>query len=160
MKTKKIAFATIILCLLTLSVMGKNNFNIGWSILDDEVKVYKESEVLDFVGKKLVQPIRECYEKANPHAFMTKCYSDMKFNFDEQYDWQVTEDKPEREFYENQRILGDLAFIDCGTKRHIGQVEIRMDMKTVKVQESFFSDWVSAEDFTDSFCERINESKE
>lgn len=155
MKTKKIVFSTLILCFLTLSVMGKNNFNIGWSLLDDEVKMISEAQVNEFVGKKLVQPIKTCYTEANPHAFMTKCYSDIHFVFDKQYDWQITEDKPEREFYENQQIVGELVFTDCGMKRHIGQVKVRMDLKTVQVQESFFSDWESADDFTSSFCERV-----
>lgn len=156
MKTRKIIFAGIMICLLALSALGRNNFNIGWNLLDDETKTYTEKEVLELVGLELIKPIKECYEEAYPHAFMTKCYSEIRFKFDRHSDWQPT-DGEERVFYESERILGNAVYTECGMDQHIGKVEVNMGSKSIKVQESFFSDWVSADEFISSFCKRLDE---
>lgn len=154
MKKAKIIFASLILCLLTLSVMGKNNVNLTFDLFgfDDEENTVSEKEIREFVGKELVDPIKACYVEANPDAFMTKCPSEFLFNFDKPH-WAGADYKPT--YYKGQPVQGELVFLDCTVEQHICKAQVNVSKNEIKVQESFFSDWVTAKDFNKTFCERV-----
>lgn len=159
MKKAKIIFASLLLCMLTLSVFGNNNMNFTFDIFGfgDDDNTLTEKEILEYVGKELVEPTKACYMEANPHAFMTKCTSEFRFNIDRPH-WAGAEFKPV--YYKNVPVQGELVYIDCETERHICKAKVNVTKNELLVQESFFSEWVSGEEFCKSFCKRVSKNSD
>lgn len=159
MKKAKIFFTSLMVFLFALSVMGSNNFNLTWDVFGfEDDKTISKKEIEEYVGKQLVNPIRDCYVEAYPHALMSKCPSEFYFSFDKPR-WATEDYEPT--YYKGQPVQGDLIFLDCSVERHIGKVQVNVTKEVCNVQESFFSDWVPSETFVSSFCKKIsNQAKE
>lgn len=153
MKRGKVIFSMLIFGFLALTVLGKNNLNLGIDFLSfgDRDNEVSEKEIQEYVDKHLKAPVLKCYMEANPHAFMSKCTSEFLFRIDRP-SWADADYKPV--YYTNQTLYGNLVFIDCEVERHIGKVKVNITEDLIMVQESFFSNWIHAKEFNKSFCER------
>ena len=157
MKTGKYIFLGIITSLLTLSVLGKNNFSDGFGLFPfDDEPVVQKSEIRDMVRVQLSNPLMNCYVKAHPEVTMTKCPATMRFKFADRWGTRISD---EHTFGINENVEGDLIFDDCGKTSHVCSVVVNYGQKEVKVQESFFTEWVPAKDYIESFCDKMKKKK-
>lgn len=154
MKKAKYLFFTIIISLTTLSVLGENNFGAGFGFTfgDEEPKITQQ-EVRDEVNKQLIDHLTKCYVEAHPEIMMMKCAAYMKFQFSGHSADYL---EPETKFNSNYDIQGEVIFDDCGRETHVASVMINFKKDdTVMVQESFFSEWVTAKAYVKEFCEKM-----
>jgi hypothetical protein len=162
MKKAKYLFFTVIISLTTLSVLGENNFGSGFGsgfgfvFGDDEPKI-SQQDVRDEVNTQLIEPLTKCYVDAHPEAMMMKCAAYMKFEFSRNTGRYLQEDT---KFYSTQDLHADVIFDDCGLETHVASVRVNFSKADkVMVQESFFSEWVTAETYLKGFCERMAAEK-
>ncbi|MCH2235682.1 MAG: hypothetical protein MK078_15690 [Crocinitomicaceae bacterium] len=157
MKKGKIIFTVIIALFFGATVLGKNNlFNAGFGFFGDDGSI-TETELRDYVNEQLVIPMKKCYAEANPHLFMTKCYSDLKVDFTGE-DW--TPEGEERKFYMTSNIPAEIIFVDCGMQSHICDLSINYHEKSINVKEDFFGGWEDSEDYLNTFCEKVSKASE
>jgi hypothetical protein len=158
MKKAKYLFFTIIISLTTLSVLGENNFGagFGFSFQDAEPKITQQ-EVQDEVRIQLTDPLTKCYIAAHPGMRMMKCASYMKFEFSGHSARYL---EPDTKFNSTYGIQGEVIFDNCGQETHVASVMLNFSKEDkVMVQESFFSEWVSAADYVTDFCAKMDEMK-
>lgn len=157
MKTAKYLFFGLIVCLTALSVLGKNNFSDGFGIFSfDEEKRVTQQEVRDLVYAELIKPLTECYVKEHPEVLMTKCPAQMHFDFDAVWGIPIENNAT---FSTTQVIKGKVVFDDCGQTSHVCSVQVVYEKKDIRVQESFFTDWVLADEYVKTFCKKIKKEK-
>ncbi|NOQ70692.1 MAG: hypothetical protein GQ574_01750 [Crocinitomix sp.] len=158
MKKAKYLFFTIIISLTTLSVLGENNFGVGFgfSFEDAEPKI-TQKQVRDEVKVQLIDPLTKCYVAAHPEIMMMKCMAYMKFEFSGHSARFLEEDT---KFNSTYGIQGEVIFDDCGNETHVASVMLNFSKDDkVMVQESFFSEFVTAEAFVKDFCEKMESEK-
>lgn len=154
MKKAKYLFFTIIISLTALSVLGENNFGsgFGFSFEDAEPKITQQ-EVFDEVNGQLIEPLTACYVAAHPEIRMMKCAAYMKFQFSGHSAKYLEEDT---KFNSTYGIQGEVIFDDCGQEIHVATVMLNFSNDDkVMVQESFFSEFVTAQVFVKDFCEKM-----
>ena len=157
MKKGKIIFTAIIALFFGATVLGKNNlFNAGLGLFGDDGSI-TETELRTFVNDKLVGPMKKCYAEANPHVFMTKCYSDLKVEFTGE-DW--TPEGEERKFYSRSNIPAEVIFVDCGMPSHICDLSINYNDKSISVKEDFFGQWEGYDTYLTDFCDKVSKANE
>ena len=109
---KKIHYLSIslIALLALLSFMSRQNLNPNGSeyFNGPNEKLVSVKEIREWLVKELCQPIRDCYELAYPHAFMTKCYSNVTFSFGRGDEWMTDETTLNEEY----DITGNIKFFD------------------------------------------------
>ncbi len=158
MKKAKYLFFTIIISLTTLSVLGENNFGAGFGFVfgDEEPKITQQ-EVRDEVRKELIDPLTKCYVEAHPEKMMMKCAAYMRFDFSGHSGRYLDKDT---KFYSTSDIQGEVIFDDCGQETHVASVKVNFSKdEKVMVQESFFSEWETADDYVKEFCEKMEKEK-
>lgn len=143
-KNVKYILSTLLVFAITLGFASQNNLGLNfasWGVKDDqkiEAKV-----VVETIKSSVISPIRTSIEKGNPHAFMTKCYSDIKFNLN----GFVEQESPEaiiesgRTFYSSEVVHGTILLIDCGEEEPICRYRLHLEDNSVEVKESFVAEW-------------------
>lgn len=152
MKRMKFAVITVCVLVLSLSVLAKNNFNangIGW--FGDSDKEIKYEQFIEFVNTNLVNEIITCYTEAYPHAFMTKCYSEI---YCEVSGFQRGEITADQKIWAESTYSGEVVFDDCGTRSYICSFRANYKEKKIEVRESFFGEWQLLADYTKAFCKK------
>ena len=153
MNRLKISVVTVCLMFLGLSVLAKNNFSTsGFGWFADEENEVEYSKYMEFINTKLVGPVAACYQEANPHEFMTKCYSEIYCQLN---NFKPGEDHSTEKLWTGSNYTGVVIYNDCGNINHICSVKTNYKEQKIEVRESFFSEWVPAEDFVKSFCEKM-----
>ncbi|MFT5821630.1 MAG: hypothetical protein ACI8ZM_002884 [Crocinitomix sp.] len=158
MKKAKYLFFTVIISLTTLSVLGENNFGngFGFTFGDEEPKITQQ-EVRDEVNLQLIEPLSKCYLDAHPEIMMMKCASYMMFEFSGHSARYLEEDT---KFNSTYGIQGEVIFNDCGEESHVASVMLNFSKEDkVMVQESFFSEWITAEAYVKDFCGKMEKKK-
>lgn len=148
----------MLIAFFVLSFATRNNFNPAgkdWLGLESE-KMVKYQEIIDLVNTRISTPIRECYVEVFPHAFMMKCRTDIVFSSES--DAYNTDHS--LEVYADYPVQGELVFIECESRHHLCDVQVTHSTGEIKVQESYFSPWISDQEYTQSFCEKIKTKKE
>lgn len=150
MKKLKLIAIGILLVITTLSFETKNNFiTEGLSLFGlQEENTVTVKEFKEFVDTELLSPIKVCYREAYPHAFMTKCYSDIKLVFD----YEMTDESLISTIYE---MYANVVYDNCNRQMHVCRIKVLYSEKKIEVQESFLSDWVSKDEYLKSFCEKV-----
>jgi hypothetical protein len=152
MKRIKIAFLTVCVLFIGLSVLAKNNFSengFGW--FEDTEKEIKFEVFQKFIQDDFVNGLAVCYQEAYPHLFMTKCYAEF---YCELTNFERGKDHSERTIWIESTYSGNVYFDDCGNKSHICSLRANYKERKIEVRESFFGEWLSADDFMASFCEK------
>lgn len=157
MKQLKIASFALLTAFLVLSFATRNNFNPNgkdWLGLEDD-ELIKATEVIEMVQEALITPITNCYRETNPHAFMMKCTTAIRFEFD----YNEYNVNPDALVYAKSPVAGELIFIECEQRNHLAQVFITPYTKEIKVRESYFSPIRFAQEYVTDFCKNIAENK-
>lgn len=162
MKRFNILFTTLLLACLALSFIAPNNLDkkqtatiaqTSCEVLEPQtlnMDTISREELQKFVSEKLIEPLTNCMEKADPHLFMTKCYSKLEFKLAQKHDWQP--------LYKETPIKGHLTFIDCSREIEMGNITIDYTKKEIKVKESFKSPTQDAKTYLNDMCKFISKN--
>ncbi len=145
-KNAKYILSTLLIFAITLGFASQNNLGINfanWGVKED--KKIEAKAVVETIQSMIVTPIRSSIEKRNPHMFMTKCYSGVKFSMN----GYVEQESPEaiiesgRTFYSSETVYGNVRLIDCGNEEPICRYRLHLEDNSIEVKESFVSEWKS-----------------
>jgi hypothetical protein len=153
MKKLKFFSLTLVLIAGSLSFMSRNNFNPNGLEVFQTEKMVSVADFKEMVNTDVIAPIVTCYSEAYPHAFMTKCYSSIDFQFTREY--QGTAD--DQLLYANYPVQGNVIFTDCGQENHVCALKVTYSAKEILVQESFLGDWIPLRDYLDRFCKKMKD---
>ena len=163
MKTFNILFVILVLACLGLSFISPNNLDKSTTTTVEKASVAPEmlaepnsdtisaKRLQDFVNKELLAPLRACMEEADPHVFMTKCYSKLKFV-------RTPRQFGSRKLYKDSHIRGRLVFIDCSVESFMADVMIHYKSKTITIKESFRTPEQSHKEYLKSICKHLEET--
>ncbi len=105
------------------------------------------NEVRTKIEDRLTKYVRKCVRKKDPHAFMTKCYSNVETVFS-----RHARAKRLTPIYTNSTVKGTVDFINCGQRNHVCEFLYFTGKDSLIVRESFLRDWKPAKKFTKTFC--------
>jgi len=148
-KLKPIVLGMLVM-VTTLSFISGNNF-ISTGFGFQEEKMVSVKEFKEFINKDLITPIRTCFTEAYPHAFMSKCYSTIEFEFGDSQSALTDESL----LYSSYSISGNVFFINCGQRQHVCGIKAIHATREIQIQESFLSEWTTKDAYLKSFCERV-----
>lgn len=163
MKTFNVLFVILVLACLGLSFMSPNNLDKAAVPTTETAAVAPEmlaepnsdtisaKQLQDFVNKELIAPLRACMEEADPHVFMTKCYSKLKFV-------QTLGQFGSRRLYKDSYIRGRLVFIDCSEENFMADVRIHYKSKEIMIKESFRTPNQSHKEYLKSICKHLEKT--
>jgi hypothetical protein len=165
MKTFNISFAVLLLSCLLLSFIAPNNLsnsenNTKKPVLENLVfhqnNPAPEADTLSFealnrfITDELIRPVEFCFEKKDPHMFMTKCYSRIYF--------QLTNSDKNRMLYKDYDIRGSIIFNNCNQESRMADIVVNYSMKTISVRESYRGGSQDYKDYLKDICEYINKN--
>ncbi|MCH2023151.1 MAG: hypothetical protein MK207_11800 [Saprospiraceae bacterium] len=163
MKKFNIIFVGILLSCFLVSFIDSNNLNTPQkrsnialeSIVEDPLPAHNslDGDTLSFeqlnryVTDEMIDPIMDCFEKKDPHLFMTKCYSRIVF--------RLSSNNISSTLYQDFDIKGSVIFIDCSVEMRIADVSVNYTNKTITVRESFRSKDQDYKIYLDDLCKYI-----
>lgn len=147
MKKFNIIFVTLLLSCFLLSFINSNNLNttennpeiisesqkeFSWHVNSEpDADTLTFEELNRYVTDQMINPIMDCFEKKDPHLFMTKCYSRIVF--------RLSSKNINRILFKNYDVKGSIIFIDCSVETRMADITVNYDSKTITVRESFRS---------------------
>ncbi len=164
MKTFNISFVVLLLSCLLLSFIAPNNLSISESnsensvnnIVFKNIKSSPEADTLSFeslnrfVSVELTRPIEYCFEKKDPHMFMSKCYSRIYF--------QLMNSEINSILYKDYDIRGSIIFNDCNQESRMADIVVNYSKKTITVRESYRGGSQDYKDYIKDICSFINKN--
>lgn len=144
---------SLIVLLTLLSFMSRQNLNPNGNeyFNGPTEKLVSVKVIREWMVKELCQPIRDCYELAYPHAFMTKCYSNVEFTFGRQNQW-MTDETTLNEDYD---LSGNIILTVCEEENYLCKVKANYKTKKIEVQETFQGEWKSKDAYLKEFCAKM-----
>ncbi|MDC0230893.1 hypothetical protein OAK19_02920 [Aureispira] len=166
MKKFNVIFVALLLSCFLLSFINSNNLNTPENssrnvsestdmilipvINTPDVDTFSFEELNRFVTDQVINPIMDCFEKKDPHLFMTKCYSRIVF--------QLSSKEMNRTLYKNHDIKGSIIFVDCSIDKRIADVTLNYNAKTITVRESFRSANQDYKTYLSDLCKFIDKN--
>jgi hypothetical protein len=165
MKTFNISFAVLLLSCLLLSFIAPNNLSnstdklqkpVDENVVFDQQNPSPEADTLSFkalnhfISVELIRPLEFCFEKKDPHMFMTKCYTRIYF--------QLSNSDRNRQLYKDYEIRGSIIFNNCNEESRIADLSINYTDKTISVKESYRGASQNYKEYLKDICQYVDKN--
>lgn len=150
----KILFIIVLTFFGLLTFTEKNNISdvqidaLNKAVVTEADTVSRE-EFREFLNKKLLAKMGDCYFKETQ---MTKCPEYVTFKLIDPYRKNPT-------CYKRSLTRGILYTEGCREGQTICEFRAIYDKNRLEVKESFFTDWVDADEFSTKFCKHVKTNR-
>ena len=119
-------------------------------LLDPNSDTVSFVQVNQLVTTQMIDPIVTCFEKKDPHMFMSKCFTRVYF--------RLTHDQMNRRLYADNIIRGTIYLTDCSVESRLADVFIDFEKSAIQVKESYKTDAVDLKTFLSDICSFVEKN--